>query len=393
MRILHVISSLDPKNGGPPVIAASLASAQAALGHHVVLATIDQPDRRDVIRQSIGRLPGFSEIEMRWLDRTWSSTPINFAKALFAPSTTRSLSEVTAQADILHLHSVWCVLIYAAAIECRRAGRPYCVLLNGMLDPWDLRQSRWKKRLALRLGYRRMLDRAAFLHFGNEEERKLVEPLKLAAPGEIIPNGVFFDEFNPLPRRGAFYALHPQLENRPFVLFMSRLHHKKGLDFLADAFEVVTRRCHDVHLVVAGPDGGYKSIFEQRVAQAGLKDKVHLVGPLYGPEKLAALADCACFCLPSRQEGFSMAITEALASGVPTVISEGCNFPEVAAAGAGVVVPLNAVALADALVKLLSDSDLRMRMGEAGRALVRSRYTWPKIASRTIDAYARIPRR
>jgi glycosyltransferase involved in cell wall biosynthesis len=392
LRILHVISSLDPKHGGPPVIAASLASAQVALGHDVVLATLDRPTRRDAIDRSMSRLPGFSRVDVRWLTPQ-RSTPINFLKAVLIPSAPKALSGAVRHAEMVHLHSVWDVLIYAAARECRRSARPYCVLLNGMLDPWCLGQKKWKKRLALALGYRRMLDRAAFLHLGNEDERRLIEPLGLRAPTEILPNGIFPDDIDPLPRRGSFFATHPFLRDRPFVLFISRLHYKKGLDYLADAFEAVARRFGDVQLVVAGPDDGEKGSFEQRIARHGLGDRVHVIGPLYGPEKFAALVDCACFCLPSRQEGFSMAVTEALACGVPAVISEGCHFPEVGTAGAGEVVPLNAAAVAEALVKVLSSADLRQRMGEAGRALVRARFTWPIIAEQSIGAYARICRR
>ncbi len=235
-----------------------------------------------------------------------------------------------------------------------------------------------------------MLDHAAFLHVLNIDEGRLIEPLKLATPNAIIPNGIFSEEIATLPPKGNFYAKNPQLKERPFILFLSRLHYKKGLDYLADAFRIVASQCPDVQLVVAGPDGGEKEPFERCIAETGLKDRVHVVGPIYGPDKFAAFSDCACFCLPSRQEGFSMAIVEALACRVPVVITEPCHFPEVAAAGAGEVVPLVAQAIGQALVRVLSDGDLRERMGQAGRDLVWSRYTWLKIAEQSIDAYQRL---
>jgi glycosyltransferase involved in cell wall biosynthesis len=306
---------------------------------------------------------------------------------------TKPLPDLIAQAQMVHLHNVWDVLVYAGARECRRSDRPYCILVNGMLDPWCMQQRAWKKKLAFALGYRTMLSRATFLHLGNADERQLIEPLKLAAPNAIIPNGIFSEEIAALPPRGLFHAKHPELRARPFVLFLSRLHYKKGLDYLADAFKIAAAQCPDVQLVVAGPDGGAKEPFERQIAQAGLQDRVHVVGPLYGADKFAALVDCACFCLPSRQEGFSMAIVEALASGVPVVITEPCHFPEVAAAGAGEVVPLDAQAVGNALVRVLSDAALRDRMGRAGRELIETRYTWLKIAEQSIEAYQRLGRK
>ena len=114
---------------------------------------------------------------------------------------------------------------------------------------------------------------------------------------------------------------------------------------------------------------------------------MHLVGPLHGARKYAALRSAACFCLPSRQEGFSIAILEAMACGLPVVISEECHFPEVAQSGAGRVVPLEPAALAAALGEVLEDRNAARRMGDAGAQLVQSRYTWPGIAEQFLSIY------
>ncbi len=168
---------------------------------------------------------------------------------------------------------------------------------------------------------------------------------------------------------------------------MSRLHYKKGLDYLADAFAIVAKNLPEVRLVVAGPDGGALEDFNRRIAAAGVQNRTHVVGALYGREKFAALVDASCFCLPSRQEGFSMAITEALAVGVPAVVSENCHFPEVAKFGAGEVMKLETSLVADALTRVMRDAALREKMSTSGRELVRSRYTWPIIAQQTIEMY------
>jgi glycosyltransferase involved in cell wall biosynthesis len=174
------------------------------------------------------------------------------------------------------------------------------------------------------------------------------------------------------------------------ILFLGRLHHKKGLDLLAAAFKFLHESLPDAHLVVAGPDGGAGAKFAQQVSRFGLSNQVHLVGPLYGKDKYAALRSAACFCLPSRQEGFSVAILEAMACRLPVVISEACHFQEVAEAGAGRVVALDPNEIATALHELLDDRDRGRQMGEAGYQLVRSCYTWPQIAKQCIAAYERV---
>ena len=171
------------------------------------------------------------------------------------------------------------------------------------------------------------------------------------------------------------------------VLFLSRLHYKKGLDYLGTAFEIFHRALPDVHLVVAGPNQGARDGFSRQIARSGLDGCVHLVGPLYGERKHAALRSAACFCLPSRQEGFSIAILEAMACRLPVVISDACHFPEVAECGAGHVVALDPNEIALALQRVLENGEAGRRMGDAGFQLVQSRYTWPKIAQRCVRAY------
>jgi glycosyltransferase involved in cell wall biosynthesis len=291
--------------------------------------------------------------------------------------------------DFLHLHGVWEPLLKAAAQEAHAAGVPYCFVPSGMLDPWSLSQRRWKKKLALALGYRRALDRAAFLHALNEDEARLIEPLGLRPPCAIIPNGIFPQELEPRPMPGAFRAAHPQLAGRRYIVFVSRLHHKKGLDLLAEAFGRIAEQLPDVDLVVVGPDDGARGPFESAIAGAGLAGRVLLPGPLYGRDKFAALAEAACFCLPSRQEGFSVAILEALAMGIPVVITHACHFPEVERAGAGVLTSLESPDIAAGLLRVLTDTTGAAEMGRRGRELVASRYTWPAVAGICLEAYGR----
>jgi glycosyltransferase involved in cell wall biosynthesis len=381
VQILHVIRTVDPAIGGPPTIATRIAAGQAGLGHEVSLATYGQPERQPDIDKALAAVPHFDSVGVHPLPRPRGP------EWLLPRDTRRDLARLVGEADVVHLHNVWQPILLAAARECRRRKRPYVVMLNGNLDPWSLGQKPWKKKLALLVAVRRMLDGAAALHVGNEAEKELVRPLALAAPATIIPNGVFFEEIEPLPERGTFRESRPVLQSRRFLLFLGRLHHKKGLDVLAEAFACLADRHPDVDLVVVGPDDGARGPFEKTMTELRLRQRVHMLGSLFGAEKYAALVDAECFCLPSRQEGFSAAVIEALACGTPVVISKGCHFPEVAEAGAGAVVDLDSATVAAAIDRVISDADLRGRQRLAARRLVAERYTWPAVAQQTVDLY------
>lgn len=384
MRIVHVVNSMDPATGGPPAVAARLAAAQAAAvvpQGSVAIVSHESPGRQAQIDDSLKGIPSIQRVVLRHV-------PAELKFGVFVPRRTRELLRAQiSNADVVHLHGVWDPLVWQASVEARRIGVPYFITPHGMLDPFCLRQSWLKKKLALLLAYRSMLMNARCLHLLNEDESNLIEPLRLRTPRRVIPNGVFLEEIEPLPPAGSFYSKHPELKNQPFFIFLSRLHHKKGLDYLAEAFGKVASVHPEVRLVVAGPDGGAQADFEQRVSRTGMRDRVHLVGSIYGREKFAALVDAVCFCLPSRQEGFSMAVTESIACGTPVVISENCHFPEIAAAGAGEVVALDSDAVAAALDRILSAPERRREMSRAGQELVRSRYTWPKIAEQAMAMY------
>lgn len=389
MRILHVVESLDAKAGGPPLIALRTAAAQALRGHGADLLSYDfdsvnEPgaDRAADLSLTRGTFPGGDLVGLK---------PVRASgrrERLFASAASRDAGAIIRDYDFVHLNGVWSPMLAAVAAQAHGAGIPYCVTIHGMLHPWSLSQGRLKKRVALRLRYRRMLDRAAFLQLGNRHEQMQIAALGLKAPVEIVPNGVFMEIYNNLPPRDAFHAEHPELGGQPYILFLSRLHYKKGLDILAEAFAHVASRVPNVRLVVAGPDDGDGAGFAARVKALGVGERVHVTGPLFNEQKFKALSGAACFCLPSRQEGFSVAITEAMASGLACVVSEDCFYPEVAEVGAGEVVPLDPRAVGDALVRVLTAKN-RSAMGENGRRLVRERFTWHAVAARTLDLYAR----
>jgi glycosyltransferase involved in cell wall biosynthesis len=387
LAICHVVPTLSPDYGGPPVVAVQLAAGQAALGHEVHLFSHEAAGEAAKIDAMLAKTPRVEDVRFHRIacrDRR---------EALLGGDLRRALDPVLAGAQVVHLHGVWEPSLTAAARGSWSRGVPYVVTPHGMLDPYSLKQKRFKKALLLRLWYRRMLNRAAALHLLNADERQLIEGLGLTALQEVIPNGVHLSEIDPLPGAGRFRERHPQLGDRPYFLFLSRLHPKKGLDLLIDAFQPFLSEGGTHDLVIAGPDGGVQEEATRQIAALRLQGRVHLVGPQYGQQKYEALRDADAFVLTSRQEGFSIAITEALACSLPVLISENCHFPEVATAEAGLVIPLARQEIVEGLHRLAADPEEARQMGRRGRLLVEERYTWPSICERMVDWYRSLPRR
>jgi glycosyltransferase involved in cell wall biosynthesis len=283
-------------------------------------------------------------------------------------------------ASIVHLHGVWDPLLLLAAVQARRHRVPYFVLVNGMLDSWCLAQNALKKRVALSTLHGLLLRRAAAIHVNSEEERSRLRDLGLSVRTVVVANGVF------VPTWLAARAPEPDRRS-PVLLFLGRLHPKKGVDILIDAFAKLAWEHPSLQLVVAGPDEGVVRPAMEAVRKAQLGDRVAFPGPVFGEEKWRLLGRATCFCLPSRQEGFSMAVLEAMACGLPVVISDACHFQQVAAAGAGFVVPGEASHVAAALRRLLDNAALCRQMAANGQRLVTEQYTWSAVAGRLLEAY------
>jgi len=386
MRIIHVIRRLDPATGGPPVVVLQLAAAQAAACDDVHILCHEDPATSAGVDALVQSVRGAEAVTIHRIPCRSRLTE------LIGPALLRRFDQLVNNEDptVVHLHGVWEAILVRVAAQARRRDVPYVIMPHGLLDPYSLTQKGWKKRLALALFHRRMLDEAAAIHTLNEDEKQLIGPLELPTPCFVVPNGVDLDALLPLPEPGVFRAQHTSVGQHPYFLFLSRLHHKKGLDILAETFAQYARHGGTYRLVVVGPDEGQRDNFQKLIAEHGLTDRVHLTGPLYGDDKKAALRDAAAFILPSRQEGHSAAVLEAMACGLPVLISDACHFPQVADAEAGHVLPLDPAAFAKTMQQIEADPEHAARTGERGTDLVRKNYTWPRIAEQLKSEYTQL---
>jgi len=376
MQVLHVMSGLDPASGGPAQALVGLATAQQRSEGdvHVIAST-----RASLDRTYIDRLEA-AGVTVHTLGPCTGSLCRHPKLASFVHDAIRC-------AAVVHIHGVWEQIQHDAATACRRLCKPHIIRPCGMLDPWSLSQKWLKKRIYMLWRLRRNLNGATLLHFTSATEQQLTRPLKLKAPGIVEANGVSLDEFAQLPTRGAFRSCYPQLADRPMILFMSRLHGKKGLDLLIPAFARMTNR--DAMLVLAGPDDrGYKAEVEAMIAEYNIGERVIVPGMLKGEQKIAALADADLFALPSYQENFGIAVVEALAAGTPVIISDQVNIhAEISRAGVGGVVPTQIEPLTHSLDHWLADSALRESAARNASHFVKHNYDWDEIASRWACRY------
>jgi glycosyltransferase involved in cell wall biosynthesis len=378
MKVLHVVSNIDPRSGGPAEALRGLALAQRAAGLDVRVLASWSAGQDTGMADRLGR-GGVPVLLIGPCHR-----PLGWRRGLAA-----EVRRHAAEADLVHIHALWEEVQHRAARAARRLGRPYLFRPCGMLDPWSLRQGRWKKALYLRWRLRADLDGAAAIHFTTEEERDLTRPLGLRAPAVVEPNGIDAADLDSLPPRGAFRADRGIPPGRRVVLFLGRLHPKKGLDLLLPAF---ARAGGDSLLVIAGPGADdYPARLKALAAGLGIADRVVFTGLLLGRDKWSALVDADLFVLPSHQENFGVAVVEALGAGTPVLISDQVNLHgEVAGAGVGGVVPLDPEALARELARWLADGDLRRQAAVRAGPFVRERYLWEQIARRWVGHYSRL---
>lgn len=380
MRVLHVISGLDSAGGGTTSTVIGLSSAQRAAGLDVsVVSSCPRPaacaDNARLLRERGVRV-----------------TLIGPARGPLQqhPRLRTQLLQCVPGPDVVHVHALWEEIQHQAARLCRRLRVPYVWSPQGMLDPWSLSQRWLRKRVMLQWRVRTDLNAAAALHFATDVERELVSPLELRPRSVVEPLGVDLGEFATLPDRGFLRTRHPAIGQRRIVLFLSRIHYKKGLDLLIPAFARSGKP--DEVLVLAGPVAdGYEPELRQQISKAGIGDRVVFTGMLHGRDRLSAMVDADVFVLPSYQENFGIVVAEAMAAGCPVVISDQVNLHrDVSSAGASRVVPTQVEPLAVAIRATLDDREASSRMVENARRLVVERYDWKRIAERWVRHYERI---
>ena len=291
--------------------------------------------------------------------------------------------------DLVHVHGLWQYPSMVCAAWARRTGRPYLVSPHGMLDPWALANSRLKKQVAATAFQRQHLERAACLHALCDAEARAMREYGLKTPICVIPNGVDL----PVTEKDLPVPWPLDTEGRQVLLFLGRLHPKKGLPHLLQGWKALLNERPGIRhrwcIAIAGWDqSGHRAVLEKQTASLGISKSVFFTGPLHGEEKAAAFCHAAGFVLPSFSEGMPAAILEAWSYGLPVIMTRQCNIPEGFAGDAALAMTADATGARHALECIVDLSeDKRRAMGERGRELVQERFTWSIIATQMRAVY------
>lgn len=383
MKLLRVIASLDPRHGGPAAGLRAITPVLAGLGHETTFVTLDAPEEAKQFQ---------------------SGAPVHALGPArggyaFTPALRPWLAAHAGEYDAVFVHGLWQHHGRAVRAALRGQRTPYFVFPHGMLDPWFRRAyplKHVKKWIYWQLCERWVLRDAAAVLFTCEEERRLARESfwpfrcceRVVSYGTAAPAGNSDDALR------AWREAMPELGNRPFWLFLGRIHPKKGVDLLLRAYGELARSARETlpALVLAGPcaDAGFRRSLEEIAARLPASCQVFWPGMIEGDRKWGALRAAEAFVLPSHQENFGIAVAEALAAGTPVLISKKVNiWDEIEASGAGYAEGDDE----DGTLRLLrrwrvTTAEKRARMQAAALALFQERYEITRVARSLVQTIA-----
>lgn len=369
MKVFHSIPDLSIDSGGPPRSVSQLCASLALKIDGISILSSASSTGQEVVLDSSIRLIRVKSDGL--FLSNFCKTSIDPQIASFSPHMGES---------IIHQHGIWQLFSHRVSKFAHQQKLPLIVAPRGMLQPWAMNNSKWKKKLAWLLYQRRDLKRATAFHATAYSEAESIRWLGFKQPIAVIPNGIILPD---LPEQ----SLEHQNSSAKTALFLSRIHPKKGLPTLLDAWKKVAPA--DWRLVIAGnDDGGHVPKLVEQIDRLGLADRVEIVGALFGAEKEQAYLDADLFVLPSYSENFGIVIAEALSFQVPVLTTTGCPWQELQTERCGWWVDPTAVAIEQGLREAFAAApDELFRMGQRGRNLVENKYQWPAIADQMVQFY------
>ena len=376
MRHLHFTQSLEPLQGG------GLGSSTIAMHRELLTMGVES-----TVCSTYGESP------QRLADRTHEFRRIKPDALFYAPGLGKQCRELVADADVLHGHGFYVGTNYLIGREARRQNKSLVYHVHGIFEPYILNRSRWKKKLAHWTFEDANFRHAKLWRALTAKEADQIRACGIKAPIVMVPNGLNLTDY-PKPERTDEPIETPLIpfltKTRRRLLFLGRIHPKKGLDLLLPAWAGLGPIRKNWELVIAGPDEqGYLSEVKVMAGALDIQQGVRFTGPVIGDGKNALLHSADLFVLPSYSEGFPMSLLEAMACEVPVAATRACNLPEITASDAGWECDCTAESVAEMLRRAILESEpARKQRGQNGHRLVKERFAWPVILPTLLQACA-----
>ncbi|MBX3383073.1 MAG: glycosyltransferase [Phycisphaeraceae bacterium] len=382
MKILHYVDSTDSRLGGVPRFVLDSSRVMAAEGHPSTILTLDTTETPAewMAPHDGSQLPSMVKLPR----------PALLGK-LFGPGEMRTIRRELKKADVLHVHCVWSPAAYQIAAAARQMGVPYVVSCHGMLDDWSMAQRAGRKRAFMALGGRRFLEKAARVHCTAQAEVDQSKKWFPAGTETIVPYLIDLDPYKSLPGREKAASRFEFLRNgTPTVLFLSRLHYKKGPELLLKAAALLKARGIPGQFAFAGTgDEAYVNSLRSLTQQLGVADRVHFLGQVIGDEKLSLYQNADLFVLPTSQENFGLVFIEAMACGVPVVTTKGVDiWRDIESSGSAQIVSYEPEDIADSVAGIFADENRRREMADKARPWVFKTLGKDRVLSQFEQMYA-----
>lgn len=368
MKIVHIVSSIDISTGGPALSVTSLINGMLK-NSLINIELVCNRSKNPINEEFINDNGGISFVN---------------SKAFGFPSYLKSINN-NGGIDLLHGHGLWQLPVHKMARFARKNKIPHVITPRGMMEPWSLNQRKIKKKIAFKAFQEKDLKSAACIHATATTEAENIRNLGYKNPIAVIPNGIDLNNYNKIH---SDYS--DKSKNKKTLLFLSRIHPKKGIELLIEAWSNINLKLKENWVVeIAGNgDPDYIEDLRKLILNKGLKDQIKLIGPQFGHAKLEAYSKADIFVLPTYSENFGIVVAEALASGVPVITTKGAPWKDLVQKDCGWWIDVGVEPLKVTLEWALKKSPGRLaEMGKNGRDLVQRKYSIEAVSLQMIELY------
>ncbi|MBD2364218.1 glycosyltransferase [Anabaena minutissima FACHB-250] len=387
MKILHIIASVTKVRGGTSQAVLDMVGALRANNVDAEIATTND-DGDNLLDVPLQKCIEYQHLPI-WFFQRFSPNIRAVREYAFSSQLTQWLWQNMAKYELVHVHALFSYPSTIAMSIARSQNIPYIVTAHGLLCKWSLQQSTRKKQTYLKLIERANLNGSQNIHFTSQKEQQEVSHLGFKAPNFVLPLGISL----PNNISDARYRLRQKLNipvDEPVILFLSRLHHKKGLDYLIPALAKLAH--HRFTFILAGSGTpSYEAEIESLLISHGLCDRTRIVGFVEDETKDIFMQGSDLFVLTSHSENFAVSVLESLAVGVPVLVTPGVALASVVKENElGYVPDMNVLAITNALEDYFNSPQLAKKMGDHAQKLISNNYTWNHISNQLIEKYNQI---